>query len=194
MYGELEAPLHLNHEARDGVSSRNVSKEEVPGILYEGQGRYIKENVDLRGNYNRTIQAPVKFDPLSVMGCFTCDDPSHKITKCPIPVNAVRAAKIKLESYAKKNAGRPVAYILFALCQQLGTQEVDMHENQVLLTEDGKLREHNDEEELFNAIIEGSTDIERVGKKSVIAMSTPIFFQVFLRRIVTSPFSRKNTK
>ena len=127
----------------------------------------MKDKVDMsRKNYNRAKQPSVKFDPLSVMRCFNCDDPSPTIRKCLTPVNAVRAAQRKLEYYAKKKAGRPVAYVvLFELCQQVDTQKIDLHENIVLLTEDGKLRELNAEEELFNSVIEGSSDFEKSPKE-----------------------------
>ena len=118
-YGELEASIHLDYEALlavsfDGVSSRNVSKEKVSGILYEGQDRYVKEYVGLRGNYNRAKQTPVMFDPHLVMGCSNSDDALHTIRKLPTPVNAVGAAMRNLEYYARKNVAIPVPYVVVA--------------------------------------------------------------------------------
>lgn len=160
LYGELEAALHLDREAklatiRDGATRRSDRDEEVPGILYEGQGRYVKHHVGLRGNYGRGKVTREKFDPLSVMGCFNCDDPSHTIGKCPNPINAVRAAKKKLEYYAKKNVDKRVAYvILFELCHQLDLPAQNTNEDPEILLELGASSEGDiEEKELFDALV-----------------------------------------
>ena len=69
-------------------------------------------------------------DPLQVMGCFNCGG-NHLLSKCTQPTNAVRAAKKKMEYYAKKNGNHNSAHlVLFELCQQLEDRSVvDTDEN-----------------------------------------------------------------
>lgn len=59
-----------------------------------------------------------KFDPLSVAGCFNCDNPTHTMRNCPLPVNAIKAAQRKLAYYNKKGSSirAPAAAVLFQLC------------------------------------------------------------------------------
>ena len=62
----------------------------------------------------------IKFDPLSLMGCFNCEDFNHSIGACINPVNAVKAAKRKIEYFEKNKASRKnVYYILYQLCHQV---------------------------------------------------------------------------
>eukprot|EP00171_Calliarthron_tuberculosum_P018940 IDg18940t1 len=82
LYGELEAALHLEREARVAVlrdkassvmKNGNSSSSTVPGILFEGQGRYLnrhkgvgdRRRSSLRG---RQMQQKIRrpFDPLVI--------------------------------------------------------------------------------------------------------------------------------
>lgn len=33
-----------------------------------------------------------RFDPLSIAGCFHCDDPKHTMRHCKLPINTEKAA------------------------------------------------------------------------------------------------------
>ncbi|GAB0493527.1 hypothetical protein MMPV_004811 [Pyropia vietnamensis] len=128
LYGELEAALHLHNEARLAVMRDEVAhgaqtpEANVPGIFFAGQGRYMHRNKDIgkRFNASKGSNGVKRFDPMTVMGCFNCDDRSHSLGDCPHPINAVKAAKRRLEYYAKKRAAQPAAStILYQLCSQL---------------------------------------------------------------------------
>jgi len=59
LYGDLEAPLQLENESKranlhDNASIRSSGDEEVAGILYEGQGKYIRRHVGLNRFPDRT--------------------------------------------------------------------------------------------------------------------------------------------
>lgn len=133
LYGELEAALHLHNEARMAVMRDEVARgptpaeDKVPGILFAGQGHYVRRNRDF-GKRHGAVKgsgSEPRFDPLSLMGCFNCDDRSHSLGNCPHPVNAVKAAKRKLEYYAKKRATQPAASaVLYQLCSQLDAAAV----------------------------------------------------------------------
>eukprot|EP00170_Pyropia_yezoensis_P005631 contig_22869_g5647 len=102
LYGELEAALHLHNEARLAIMCDEVAQGlripegNVPGILLAGQGREVRKNKDI-GKRFETPKGSGAFNPLSLMGCFNCDDRSHSLGDCPHPVNAIEAAKRKLE-------------------------------------------------------------------------------------------------
>lgn len=50
-----------------------------------------------------------------------------------------------------------------------------MHGDQVFRAEGEKLREHRDDEELFNDLLWSSTDVEKDPENEVTATSTPLF-------------------
>ena len=140
LYGELEAALQLEKETkhaalRDSMtrsSSRRFGHdEEIPGILFTGQTRYAKHPSSL-GYQNRTgFGKPtkgMKFDPLSISGCFNCDDPTHVVKNCPKTLNVAKAAAKKLEYYSKKDKMKEhaVHVVLAELCTQLDMEEEGM--------------------------------------------------------------------
>ncbi|GAB0492780.1 hypothetical protein MMPV_004050 [Pyropia vietnamensis] len=78
------------------------------------------KDIGKRFNASKGSNGVKRFDPMTVMGCFNCDDRSHSLGDCPHPINAVKAAKRRLEYYAKKRAAQPAAStILYQLCSQL---------------------------------------------------------------------------
>lgn len=114
LYGELEAALQLSKDAKvarmkEEVFSRAQKKGlgyngDNTGILFAGQVRYGREpswNKSKVSSNRRvgagTTNGKVSFDPLSVAGCFNCDEHDHMIKDCPHPLNAARAAVNKLE-------------------------------------------------------------------------------------------------
>lgn len=126
LYGELEAALHLHKEAqlaviRDGGGPKSeLGAPDTPGILFEGQGRYVRRNVDLgRRLASSGSKSGSGFDPLSLMGCFNCDDPGHRMSECPRRVDMFKASKKKMEYFAKKRVARPAAAVLYVLCAEL---------------------------------------------------------------------------
>jgi len=96
LYGDLEAPLQLENESKranlhDNASIRSSGDEEVAGILYEGQGKYIRRHVGLNRFPDRTrrsskpiASSSTSFDPLSISGCFNCVIP---LTRSKIAVD-----------------------------------------------------------------------------------------------------------
>lgn len=115
LYGELEFQLHLAREAKianvrdkvNGRSSGDQDEASVPGMLYQRPGRYGRSQKGFangRSSSNTRAQpAHKKFDPLTVMGCFNCDEPGHMINQCPKPVDLTKAAKHRMEYLSKKN-------------------------------------------------------------------------------------------
>lgn len=101
LYGGLEASLKLNKKAQLKISREYCGRSErtrnSASIAHTGQGRYK----------NREILSPNGDDnenpgPLSIAGCFNCDDPSHMGKDCPKPRNFAGAAARKLEYLQKK--------------------------------------------------------------------------------------------
>ena len=84
LYGELEAAHQMSKEARlailrDNVRSRSLKPDEdeskFSGIKFSGQGRYAYRH-NGKGSRASQRQAKRPFDPLQVMGCFNCGDPT----------------------------------------------------------------------------------------------------------------------
>jgi len=134
LYGELAASLQLHTAAKRAKDKRSSMsdgsvKSELASVMFAGQGVYGRPNTGVGASSpagtSRAIQRKERFDPLSLMGCFNCDDPSHTMRDCPRPRDATRAANRKLDYFAKKRAGTPaLAGILFQLCQQVDTDRV----------------------------------------------------------------------
>lgn len=122
LYGELEAALQLDKEAklaiaRDSASSLSPRQEEVE-IRYAGQGRYARNPKFVRER--RTAQNSGKINPLTISGCFNCDSPDHLAKDCPKPMNAAKAAARRLEYYRKKDVKRhAVHHVLAEFCRQM---------------------------------------------------------------------------
>ncbi|GAB0496835.1 hypothetical protein MMPV_008156 [Pyropia vietnamensis] len=167
LYGELEAALHLHKEARLAVahanssSSRPLTTQDVPGILFSGQGRYARPVTNSSAFTNKRpggVYRAGRGNPLAIMGCFNCDDPAHTMKDCPHPINAVRAAERKLDYYAKKKTGKPAASaILFQLCSQVDAMEI-AGENTSASDDAGTTHDANadDERRLFEALMSTS--------------------------------------
>lgn len=121
LYGELEAALQLEKEAeimkqRDRATQAIREKhDEVVGVNYAGQGRYIRKQ-----NFRKSYKS--RKNPLEISGCFNCDDPSHMIKDCPEPKNAAKAAARRLEYLQKKKQNNAIHHVLAELCQQLDSQ------------------------------------------------------------------------
>lgn len=160
LYGELEAAQQLSKESRLAVLRDSVSpsassfhgdESRIAGVLYSGQGTYARRNTPSwkrKGAVNRSPNASGKrFDPLQIMGCFNCGNPSHMMNQCNKPLSAVKAAQARLE-YMQKKTGRKrnANSVLFALCQQLDE-------------EDNEEEDHNDDkdeitdQEIFNTLV-----------------------------------------
>jgi len=127
LYGELAASLQLHSAAKRAKDRRSSIadgqvKSELASVMFAGQGVYGRPKTGVgatsAAGASRAVQRKDRFDPLSLMGCFNCDDPGHTMRDCPRPRDATRAAKRKLDYFAKKRAGTPaLAGILFQLCQ-----------------------------------------------------------------------------
>eukprot|EP00171_Calliarthron_tuberculosum_P021509 IDg21509t1 len=94
-----------------------------------------------------------KFDPLTVMRCFNCDDPNHTIKKCPKPIDITKAARKKIEYYSRKTGNSRNAHIvLFQLCNQLDEMLDSPNDANHTCLEDEASPELN-EEDLFEALL-----------------------------------------
>lgn len=89
------------------------------------------------------------------MGCFHCDEPNHVISKCPQPINTVKAARKKLDYYARKKAGKHAIHpVLFQLCHQV--DQLDSETAEVLheiAQNDDDQQDLLDEKALFDALV-----------------------------------------
>lgn len=155
VYGELEAALHLNREAkmaemRDKVSltnSENKSNGDVPGILYKGQGRYHFKKTGI-GNRNRQWKADAtrKLNDskgTKTRGCFNCGDREHLIKDCPYRIDIRRAANRRIEFYAEKKGKLASTYLVMnELCDQLDAEPDVEHEDSTDLESNPGLQEH----------------------------------------------------
>lgn len=174
LYGELEAALHLHIEARLAVMRDDIThgaatpEDKVPGILFAGQGRYMRRNKDIgKRHAAKGASGAQRFDPLSLMGCFNCDDRSHSLGDCPHPVNAIKAAKRKLEYYAKKRAAQPVASaVLYQLCSQLDAAGVtgDGGDDVKADESDESCGGAKDDVDIFEALVEDSEQANKDGE------------------------------
>jgi len=138
LYNQLIASLQLYEEtrvanAKDGPMLERAAASNAPlPILFAGQGMYGRPNKGVGASTPRAstgggTKKGVRFDPLTVQGCFNCEDPTHTMRKCPRPINAVKAAQRKLAYYAKKNAGghTGATTVLYELCIQLDAPVVE---------------------------------------------------------------------
>ena len=172
LYGELEAALQLQKEAKQAMLRDAATKtkdlgydDEVPGILFAGQTRYAKHpsrNRFFRGSrgFSTPSSRPrTSFDPLSIQGCFNCEDKTHTIRDCPRPINAGKAAANKLDYFRKrKQTGeRSVHLVLAQLCQQLDQGSASGTREEV---EEKDIPEKQTDREIFECILEESSQYE----------------------------------
>lgn len=196
LYGELEFQLHLAREAkianvRDKVSGRSAADQDesnVPGILYQGPSRYARSQKNL-GSWrsSATGREPSdrqKFHPLTVMGCFNCDDPGHMINQCPKPVDLTKAAKRKMEYLSKKTGRTRNAHmVLFELCQQLEATQVDpicTHETGTADVHVTDIDDNVDDFDLFETLLSTNDDVQPIAvpQNSDAAEDFGILFQL----------------
>ncbi len=76
-------------------STRNSDESKMAGILYQGQGRHAFRN-KAGSKLFESSQNKKKFDPLTIMGCFSCGEPSRMLADCKNDVDLVNAANRRL--------------------------------------------------------------------------------------------------
>lgn len=134
LYAELSSELQL-YEEFDAASEPNpngvaATQAVVKPNFYAGQGVYGGPNKGVGasrpGSWKGKGPAPndgrgTRFDPLSIAGCFNCDDPKHLLKNCPKPIDAIRATQRKVAYYDKKTKGgrASVAAVLYQLTLQI---------------------------------------------------------------------------
>jgi len=156
LFLELDAALGLKAEGRAAVAKDvpvnnqvAAAKSALP-VLYAGQGVYAYANRGVGASTPRArttvgVPAPAsrpgagsastttrqRFDPLSVAGCFNCDNPGHTMRQCPIPVDTIKAAQRKLAYYDKKHAGGRggAATVLYLMCRQSDARQHEEHDH-----------------------------------------------------------------
>ena len=168
LYGELEVAHQLDKEAKLAVlgekvgsarSTRDNDESNIACILYQGQRRYAFRNK--AGNkFFDSSQKKNKFDPLTIMGCFNCGDPSHMLQDCMKDVGLVNAAKRRLE-YMEKCTGkkRNAHAVLFALCYQQ-SEKHDDEAGSSLKDEDGNITDQELFATVMNQMNEGASEGE----------------------------------
>lgn len=94
-------------------------------MLYSGQERHGCCLSLVRGwNPRKIFFAPryayKKFHPLSISGCFNCDDPGHALKQCKVPLNVGKATAPGLEYYEKSQSRIGNNHLVLAeICYQL---------------------------------------------------------------------------
>lgn len=166
LYGELQAALFQHQEAKrariqdaaSGVVTKMDDDNEV-STFYQGQGRYERKHV---GVGNRAVQQSTgRFNPLSIMGCFNCDNPKHTINDCPLPRDVARAALKRLEYLSKRKAGRgATAQVLFELCTQINETAATVAEAVNSEEDAPKPPEDLEPDTLFAALVSGSATVD----------------------------------
>lgn len=137
LYAELVSSLQLEEEfeeANDPVPSAASTAPATQGgakqTFFAGQGMYGRPSKGVgstRPGYSKSGGPPAKdgrggrFDPLSIAGCFNCDDPKHLLKNCPKPINTIKATERKVAYYDKKTKGgrASVAAVLYQLALQV---------------------------------------------------------------------------
>ena len=143
LYGELESALHLSKEIeaaliRDQVAGFATVKEEVPGIMYQSEGRYLDRHNSLstrnwNSNQRQDARTKGRTDPLILMGYFNFEDPHHVLSDCKKPVNLARATKNRLEYYSKKRQTQNATpQVLYELCSQLQSEKEHNSDTKVM--------------------------------------------------------------
>ena len=188
LYGELEAALQFNKEAkvaklRDSAENRGklASQTENGSIFYTGQGRYTRDRRPLRAS---TAPGRSAFDPLSIQGCFNCGG-THILKDCKLPPNNAKAAANRIEYYQKKAnlKGDAVHQVLVDICYQLdettgpAVNPIDEDERQVfetlfkdkLAVKDGPVNGSDTEEKA----VEDGENIFVVNESSVVPDNLP---------------------
>ena len=124
---------------RDQVAGFATVKDEVPGIMYQSQGRYLNRHNGLstrNWNSNQRQDARTKgsTDPLKLMGCFNCEDPNHVLSDCKKPLKLARATKNRLEYYSEKwPAQNATSQVVYELCSQLQSEKEHNGDTKVML-------------------------------------------------------------
>jgi len=129
LYAELSWSLSLCRESSNSVSrdrllsgSESVADDSAD-VMLQGQGQYSMRNhgVGYRAGVVQGATTAPRFDPLTIMGCFNCDDPKHTINNCPKPKNTVKAAKLRAEYLIQRKESHVlpmVSRVLWELCTQ----------------------------------------------------------------------------
>ena len=148
LFSELESALQLHKETElakllDEKIDMNLQDTVVEGTLYSGQGRYIRKNSftsygNAKGRRYLPQNKRPNFNPLTIAGCFNCDDPGHTMSQCPKPIDATKAAMRKMDYYARKGGKKDnsVHMVLLDLCQQLDEPPGDPSDDIAENTED----------------------------------------------------------
>jgi len=101
LYAELSSSLsHIRESANAIARYRIISgsgsvADDTADIMFQGQGQYSMRNhgVGNRACATQGASTAPRFDPLTIMGCFNCDDPKRTIKNFPKPKNTLKAAK-----------------------------------------------------------------------------------------------------
>lgn len=84
LYGELESVVQLDRESRVATEKDKVNNliqnddDDAVTIKYTGQGRYSKSRPKSQFNHGEKNHLS---GPLSLMGCFNCEQPDHMAKK-----------------------------------------------------------------------------------------------------------------
>jgi len=200
---QLDAALDLQEEGRAAVSKDAPVYHQAPvaaakggaPIMYAGQGVYGVPKRGVGASTSRSTAGVgsaaavslesagssagaqrTRFDPLSLAGCFNCDNPSHTMRACPLPVDPMKAAQRKLEYFSKKNAGAhgAAAAVLCQLCQQSYVPRTDVDNDHNATPPKGEWASGDaaDDAAVFQTLLLESTGVVDHAAKEGNAMAT----------------------
>lgn len=82
---QLHEEAHLAQTKDKASQSLRQSDDKIISLNYSGQGRYAPCERESQSNV-------MKFNPLTIAGCFTCSDAGNLLRDCDKPLNIDRAA------------------------------------------------------------------------------------------------------
>ena len=113
LHGELQSALHLSKESesarlRDQVARSATLEDEVSGIMYQSQGRYLNRRNGLstrnwNSNQRQDARTRGSADQLKLMDCFNCEDRNHVLYDCKKPLNLAWATKTGLNTIPRSS-------------------------------------------------------------------------------------------
>ncbi|KAK1865461.1 hypothetical protein I4F81_007992 [Pyropia yezoensis] len=131
-------------------------------VLYGGQCWYATNPKD-KGGYG-SGKPSGRFNPLSMMGCFTCDKPNHSAKDCPEPYNGAKQDARRQEYQAKRSSKRAaVAQVMYELCGQAVALRDGPAGSE--MTGEGEGQPAGEQETLFQALMEGAGLTEDASKR-----------------------------
>lgn len=94
----------------------------MAGIMDAGKARYGTRRTQV-------TSVPQRKNPLSIEGCFNCDDSRHMLRDFPLPRNTAKEEARKLDYFKKKKALKGVQMVLSQGFHQMDCSVEKVHED-----------------------------------------------------------------